>query len=670
MLYIFLLVLIGIIFHTWFTFLPISAGDWGFFYKEQILEYFNPPYMWETFRNLGFGGSSFISQGVYWYNLLLGILGRYFDYGIIERIIWFFPILLVGFISPLILGKVLNLFPKKFYPIIAFLYIVNTYFLMIMGGGQLTVVLGYITIPLAFALFISTIKRMTFFKVGFFSFIFSFLFAFDFRLTFIFLFIIFFYTIFSLIYVTSVKDIVVLGKKYIVIFISVFIVTIGIHAFWILPFAVHFYNPVLTFDKAYITSDAVRYFSFAQFENVFSLLHPYWPENIFGKVGFMKPEFLLLPILAYASLLFVERKKEYMLIVFFAFLGLLGVFLAKGANEPFGEVYVLLFTRIPGFVMLRDPTKWYVLVTLSYSILIPYNIYKSYEWLKSHKKFSIKSQIYNSQNIFLIFIISYLLFLIHPAILGELGGTLKTIEVPREYIDYKTFILKDNNFSRVLWIPTLQRFTFYSNTHPAISGRDFFDDYKQYGIISHLQKEFTKELLRQSSVKYLVVPDDTQQEIFIKDRKYDETQYKEIVKKLQKIPWLREAYRFGNIVVFELDNPKEHFWTTSSETQLNAKLINPAEYQLEVKNAKIGDKIIFAESYDGGWYMENGIHGAYDASYNKYFNSFILQKSGDYMTRVTYKPQSLVTLGLTITSITFLATIGLLGVLLVRERKI
>ena len=89
MLYIFLLVLIGVVFRAWLTFNTISSGDMGFFYKEHILNYFNVPFMWETFRNLGFGGNAALSQGVYFYNLPLGMLGNYLDFGIIERIIWF-----------------------------------------------------------------------------------------------------------------------------------------------------------------------------------------------------------------------------------------------------------------------------------------------------------------------------------------------------------------------------------------------------------------------------------------------------------------------------------------------------------------------------------------------------------------------------------------------------
>ena len=80
-----------------------------------------------------------------------------------------------------------------------------------------------------------------------------------------------------------------------------------LHAVWILPVLFLQSNP----DPQGLTSvDGFRFLSFADFSQSISSLHPNWPENIFGKVGFMKPEFLALPILAYTSLLFIKNPKS------------------------------------------------------------------------------------------------------------------------------------------------------------------------------------------------------------------------------------------------------------------------------------------------------------------------------------------------------------------------
>ncbi|EKD86147.1 MAG: hypothetical protein ACD_37C00447G0001, partial [uncultured bacterium] len=113
-----------------------------------------------------------------------------------------------------------------------------------------------------------------------------------------------------------------------------FFITFLLNSYWIIPTLVLRINPLYDLGQIYTSFGAVKFFSFATLENTISLLHPNWPENLFGKVSFMKPEFLIIPILAYSSLLFIKnietKIKKY--IIFFAVLGLVGAFLAKGAN--------------------------------------------------------------------------------------------------------------------------------------------------------------------------------------------------------------------------------------------------------------------------------------------------------------------------------------------------
>ena len=675
MLYVVILALIIIVFRNWFTFLLISSGDLGFFFKEHIVEYLNPPFMWETFRNLGFGGDSFLHQGVYFYNLPLGLLGRYLDFGVVERIIWFYPILIIGFISPIVLGRVLKIFPSRFYPLIAFIYLLNTYFLLIIGGGQLTVVFGYVAIPIVFAAFVSVVNSMKTKKILLFSLLFSFLVAFDFRLAYIFLVLVFFYFIYSCLFLNSFSSVLSLIRRYVVIFSTSLIITLGTQAYWILPYVTNYHSPTASLTSANTSTDAVTYFSFATFEHSFSLLHPLWPENIFGKVGFMRAEFLIIPILAFSSLLFLSKKrgqKDNQTLLFFVVLGIIGAFLAKGAKPPFGELYLWLFDHIPGFVMFRDPTKWYTLVALSYSVLIPFSISNIYELLNSkfknqNSKKHIKIQKY-IPSAFLILTTLYLLLLIRPAIFGQLSGTFKPVVVPKEYGEFKNFLLRDTTFSRVLWVPTMQRFSFYSDTHPAIPGRDFFNTYDQLGVANALKKRGVEESLKQSSVKYVVVPNDTQKEIFIKDREYDNKEYITTVQQLRRIIWLKEVGKFGDIIVFSLDNPKDHFWSMSQNLKIQARFVSPTEYSLALKNAKKGDNVIFSETYDSNWRLVDGENLSHSIQFNKSFNSFVFKRAGDYTVDVSYRPQEYVLPGLVVTS-AFLLVIIFSLIFLNRRQK-
>ena len=150
----------------------------------------------------------------------------------------------------------------------------------------------------------------------------------------------------------------------------------------------------------------------------------------------------------------------------FALLGLIGIFLSKGANDPFGYIYLWLFETVPGFVMYRDPTKWYLFIVLAYIVLIPFSTFSLYQWFQQHAK---KKKIYTILPIlFLILIFSVLLFLIRFAVLGQLGGTLSHREAPLEYMQLKELLNKDTQFSRTLWVPKMQRFGYVDQQHPAV----------------------------------------------------------------------------------------------------------------------------------------------------------------------------------------------------------
>ena len=86
-------------------------------------------------------------------------------------------------------------------------------------------------------------------------------------------------------------------------FILPFLTTLFLHTFWILPLIFSGKEANYISEQTPTVGEAT-FFSFATLSNSISLLHPNWPENIFGKVSFMQPEFLIIPIVAFSLLLF------------------------------------------------------------------------------------------------------------------------------------------------------------------------------------------------------------------------------------------------------------------------------------------------------------------------------------------------------------------------------
>jgi len=643
--------------------------------------------------------------------VVFGRLGM--DWAFIQRITYLYPLLILLIFSPILLTK--YFFPKnKFYLISVLIFSFNTYSLLL-AGGEIFIALAYSLMPIIFVLFAYLARTCNDGESSRYKYplitglVLAVQVMIDPRITFVTMFAVMLYLALSIMYhVLSIKS----SRKKILYTLHLILYTLAIplgitvllHAFWIIPSVLYGKNPVQALGSAYSTLGAVNYLSFARMENTISLLHPNWPENIFGKVYFMRPEFLLLPILAYASLLFIKglkSSKEKKYILFFALLGIVGAFLAKGSNEPFGGVYLWLFKYFPGFIMFRDPAKWYPLVAISYSILIPFSVWNIYELLSSKftcppsavaegncrrevqsskAKFKIQNYI---PNLFLILTTLYLILLIRPAIFGQLGGMFKTTFVPNDYVRLEKFLANQPEYFRTLWVPSKQRFSYYSNNHPEISAKVLFNLYDNEKLFEELSKGKTENQLQQASIKYVIIPYDSEKEIFLDDRKYDETQYRKTVQEIRKISWLKEVncsivrllncsnLPFGKIAVFEVSNPKDHFYFKNQESgirnqELSYKYINPVKYEINLRNAKRGDVLVFSESFDSKWLARNHQFSVFSSKFG-IFNSFVLPVDGNYNLKIYYTLQDYVNIGMAISGLTLALVIG--AIFYLKKRK-
>lgn len=264
-------------------------------------------------------------------------------------------------------------------------------------------------------------------------------------------------------------------------------------------------------------------------------------------------------------------------------------------------------------------------------------------------------------NLFLIFLLGYLLLLIKPSWTGELRGTFKTTEIPAEYTAFSNFMSSQKSFSRVFWVPQNQRFTYYSSSHPAVSAGNYFNisDYSQ--VLKKLRTSEMKKILQESSVKHVIIPYDSEGEIFLKDRKYNERLYLQIVKDISSIEWLKKIDGFGKIAVFEVSSPKDHFWSPSDSIKISYKYINPTKYEVIVKNAKKNDIVVFSESYDRYWIAQNSEFKIQSSEFHDRFNSFVLPKEGNYDLRIYYTPQDWVNIGVGISMTALILILGFLG---------
>lgn len=638
--------IIFLIFKSWFSFNSLSTGDWSYKFAQQINSFSVLPNGWDNNFVNGLGGNTIFLLPLNTYFLsttwiLFHLLN--IPWVIIEKIVWFWPFLIVSISGAFFIFKKWLLNNNILALVSSLIFTTNSYALMVVGGGQVGVGMAYAFIPFVVLGFVAILEADNFKKAFRASLIagvvFSLQFLLDLRIAYVTL---VFLGIYYLVFLFGNGILKAFKKTFVNFIIIPALVTLGLHFFWLFPFVVLGQNPLNSLGIAYTGNDIVQFLSFAKFENTISLLHPNWPENIFGKVGFMRPEFLLIPILAFSAIIFGSERKLKNKLVILSLLGLIGAFLAKGASDPFGGLYLWLFGHFPGFVMFRDATKWYGIIALTFSLLIPYSLYKLSQL-----------SIFNKLKSYSVFIFAFVFILfwsvtIRQAILGQLGGTFIGGSVPIEYTKLTDFLSNQKGFYRSLWVPKYSQFSYFTQDNPAIPAQDYFSAYNALDLTKKIST--SKTFLEEVGVKYIIVPFDSSGTIFTMDRKYSEKVYKNYVNLLSSNKDIKKVKEFGKIVVFETKDSKDLFWSLSS-LSISYKNVSPVEYKVNIKNGKRGDIIVFAQNYDSHWVAKNGNATIKSTLFNK-LNSFKLEKDGSYTLKVYYQPQDLVNIGIVISLIT------------------
>ncbi len=679
-----------VIFHPIFTSSLVAGGDYPYYWSD-YLNQVSIPLLWSPHWPSGLGGNqAFILPLRFYLQIPLVLFDHIFHLpgDLVQKIVLLWVCLGLTLYSSYALTKSW---------IGMLLYSTNTWFLIVFSGGQSGVALSYAIAPLVFKRFLMiysyvsatvagsqflsskklqkhtrSTSRLTYDKKLLrLSLVAGILFAiqvmFDVRVAYIQIVVIFLYMVFFICFISKKRDMQSVYRLIGFSMVIPLITTVLLHMFWVLPLLLTKSSgaSIVSFHP---TLDEVKFFSFAKLENSISLLHPNWPENIFGKVYFMKPEFLILPLLAYLPLLFLSKqfktqdRNKNILIVFFSLLGLLGAFLAKGANEPFGSVYLWLFSHVPGFSMFRDPVKFYIPVAMAFSVLIPEGLSKFSSFFAG--RFRVQRRSYFDFAISLAFIILYLI-LIRQTFSHFSQGVLQRRTIPREYYALQDFLREQKQFSRILWMPVQQRFAYVTDAHPSLNGYDFFHVSSTSGMIAVMQEKSTKKLLQEGAVKYVILPSDSEEEIFLTDRVYDDRLYIKSLAALEKLTWLKKERQFGKLVVFSIEQSKDHFWSTSDQHLLYSTVDATKHILYFEQDTYQNVPLVFSEQFDPNWYAKIGGRIIPSKQYNSYFNSFDIPPIKHTETiEVFYKPQDYLVFGMVVSSVTFLS---ILGYLLIRK---
>lgn len=617
------------IFKNWFINPEIIGGDWPYYQTEALKDYSLLPHLWAPWLGNGTGGVNPL-LGLYFFQAFLIVVFNQFihiPWPLVYKIGWFGLYIFLSIFSTIYLLK--TVFKNERLSTVAILiggviYISNTYALMLVSGGQMGVALSYALAPLVLAKCVIALETK---KIPAAALLLGLQIMIDARISYVVLVAVLLYFLTHFKKQTAFANIVILA--------IIGVVALFLNAFWLLPLIVLRANPLQSLGGIYTSVDALHFFSFADFSHAFSLLQSNWPENLFGKTYFLRPEFLIIPLVAFSSLLFKKAKA-----LFFSLMGIIGVFLAKGTHEPLGSLYAWFFVHLPGFIMFRDSSKFYVLGALSFCTLIPYALDK-YRFVG--KKF-----------IHLLFLAIWI-FTIRQAVSGQLTGTFTKREVPSEYIQLKNLLVAQPEYYRELWIPRFQRFGFASNDRMGIEAEPLFQATNAAELVASLRRSDAKQILERRSIRYIILPTDPLGDIFLSDRKYDDTLRNSYASILKEVPWLTKKQNIGGIEIYETPSHRDHFWL-EPEAKISYSRIDQSSYKVAL-HTDVPSTLFFSETYHPGWELRDKSLTIHAQKTNDSLNSFTMPIPGDHEFLVVFAPQMYVDYGLIISGTTLIALV-------------
>jgi len=555
-----LLILAVTVFWPWFQPGFLSNGDWWHILPSRAREYFDHLLIWDGARNLGSPlSNSTAHYGIHWF---YGFLQEYFNIStsISARIFWFIPFIIFSFTGGWVLA---TYFTKRALAglIGAIVFTLNTFALTTVAGGQMTIAVSYALAPLSLISFLHLIetKRAKYaYGLGFLVFLQA---IYDVRMLAITIFAGFFLAFINW-YLAKPKSEARRLPARIKLVITALVTFFLLSAYWIIPLLASPGGSSAGVPTSHTNVGWVSALSYSTLANALAANHVWWPFSD-GELNPIQPLFYIVTILAVVA--FFNWRKDKRVIGLFSLL-MVGFFLTKGSNEPLSNVYEWMFVNVPGFILFRDPAKFYLMIMLAVTPLSAmgavYLIDKiNFRWRK----------------ILTLSIFILLLVPLYPALTNQLKGTFIPKQIPAEYQRFATFY-EEKDWGRTMWLPTAHRYAPYTQEHAGINsgeltanGWSYFLD-ETGNVESFFTHPYAQKVVSNSGVRWVGLPFDTDNEIY---RHYQPFSYYENI--FNAIPWLKRIDSgLRQIAIYENKYAKPEIYSASSVVAIDKEVLRQA----------------------------------------------------------------------------------------------
>ncbi len=368
-----LLLLIALFVHrSWLQSDILISGEGQYYPDDHLKSSISLPYLWES-RAGGRPGD--INAYRHPFRLVRGLAASVLPGGLGELVLHAVLLIVVPGFSMYLLASYLSGGDRTASFFASLFFAFNTYILHLALGGQARNALAVVFAPLPVLLFIQGMDRSSLKYCLLGGLVLSIEICFEIRVAYLVAIIIVLYFLFHMMVVREEPGSSSAGKKRTRALAGAavfFLVPLLLNLYWLLPAVMQgsSLSPPGSLGQPYWIYDHNP----VTLGRAVTAFHP-WAASPLEQVGTVELEdvrylYWLIPILAFAAPLLVRKKRVW----FFAAVAVVFIFFAKGAYAPFGGAYIWCFKHVPGMGGFRDPSKFFLGVTLAYSVLLGFAI--------------------------------------------------------------------------------------------------------------------------------------------------------------------------------------------------------------------------------------------------------------------------------------------------------